>query len=56
MMDELSYVYDEENRETLYKTMIDKMYANMSDRSSIKNNLTRIKTNTEKKFWTLAVD
>ena len=42
MMDELSYVYDEENHETVYKTMIDKMFSTMSDRSSVKNNLTRI--------------
>ena len=35
MMDELSYVYDEANREAIYKTMIDKMFATMSDRSSV---------------------
>ena len=34
-MDEFSYVYDDENRETVYKTMIDKMFAIMSDRSSV---------------------
>ena len=35
MMDELSYVYDEENREAVYKIMIDKMFSTMSDRSSV---------------------
>ena len=35
MMDELSYVYDEENRASVYKTMIDNMFATMSDRSSV---------------------
>ena len=35
MMDELCYVYDEENREAVYKMMIDKMFSTMSDRSSV---------------------
>ena len=35
MMDELSYVHDEENREAVYRTMIDKMFATMSHHSSV---------------------
>ena len=35
MMDEQSYVYDEENRKSVYKIMINKMFATMSDCSSI---------------------
>lgn len=35
MMDELSYIYDEENCVDVCKTMISKMFATMSDRSSV---------------------
>ena len=35
MMDELSYVYDEEKHESVNKTVIIKLFATMSDRASV---------------------
>ena len=35
MVDEQSYVYDEENRESVYKTMINRMFATMSNCFSV---------------------
>ena len=55
-MDQLSYVYDEENHETVYKTLISQLFAMMSDHSSVNKKFNRDLGKHRHMLLTLAVN